>query len=247
MPDEIGALIFLLKRHPQISIDGVFTHLASADVSGMASVSTQQALFFNALSRLREAGITPACIHYANSAGIARHALSGCTHVRPGIMLYGCKPDPAQEFLIDLRPIATLKSYIVKIKRVPAGTPVSYGQTYCTKAETCIATIALGYGCGFPRGSGASRDVLIRGKRYRIAGRVTMDYLMVDAGSKSDLCVGDEVVAMGYQGKLCISPDEVALQSQTIAYEILCNLSDKLPRDYIQKGKVIHRQEGCLF
>jgi alanine racemase len=187
-------------------------------------------------------------VHFANSAWIMRSPdLAGSTFVRPGIALYGCKPDPGQAFPLDLLPVVSLKSRIVKIKKVPAGTPVSYGGRYVTAAETVIATIALGYGDGIPRSLGNRGEVLIRGKRFRIAGTVTMDYIMVDAGPAPSMNVGDEAVAMGSQGSESISPDDVALLDDTIAYEILCGLSASLDRIYVSGGKIVGREKGITI
>jgi alanine racemase len=170
--------------------------------------------------------------------------LAGATLARPGIALYGCRPDPKQAFPLDLRPVVSLKSRVVKMKKVPAGTPVSYGGRYVTAAETVIATIALGYGDGLPRSLGNRGEVLIGGRRFRIAGTVTMDYLMVDAGPVPSMSVGDEAVAMGTQGNEHISPDDVALIDGTIAYEIMCGLSASIDRVYVSGGSIIRREKG---
>jgi alanine racemase len=152
-----------------------------------------------------------------------------------------------REFPLDLRPVVSLKGRIVKIKKVPAGTPVSYGGRYVTERDTVIATIALGYGDGLPRSLGNRGEVLIRGGRYRIAGRVTMDYIMVDAGPDPSFRVGDEAAVMGSQGDERISPDDVALLDGTIAYEIMCGLSASIDRVYISGGKTVARLKGRIL
>ncbi len=166
---------------------------------------------------------------------------------RPGITLYGCKPDPAQEFPLALRPVAALKAAVAKIKKVPSLTSISYGSRYLTTRETFIATIPLGYGIGLPRKLTGSGSVLIGGRRYAIAGTVTMDYIMADIGPDADIRVGDEAVAIGCQGSVRITPDDVALQCGTIAYEILCGLSSKLDRYYILRGEVVEHLQGHYF
>jgi alanine racemase len=247
LPDEIPSLAGILTAPGSpLRLEGVFTHLANADEPGTATVPRQLELFYQCLRELRDRNVHPEHIHYGNSATIMRFRPQECSMIRPGIALYGCKPDPAQDFAIALRPVASLKSSIVKMKKVPAGTPVSYGGTYLTTSETWIATIALGYAHGLPRSLGNKGDVLIRGKRYRIAGRVTMDYIMVDAGESPQIGIGDEVVAMGYQGQECISPDELAIASGTIGYEILCNLGTSIERRYLFKGKTVIKS-GFLF
>jgi alanine racemase len=176
-----------------------------------------------------------------------RFPLSGCTLARPGIALYGCKPDPAQDFAIDLKPVASLISHVVKMKKLPGGTPVSYGGNYVTPADTWIATIPLGYAHGLPRYLNGKGSVLIGGSRYRIAGNVTMDYIMVDAGSNPSISVGDEVVAIGSQGSETITPDDVALIGNTIGYEVLCNLGTTIDRFYTRGGEIIYHESGAVY
>jgi alanine racemase len=167
--------------------------------------------------------------------------------IRPGIVLYGCKPNPVQEITLDLKPVLALKARIVKLKQVPALTPVSYGGTYVTTRKTTIATIALGYGQGLPRRLSNKGHVLINGRKYGIAGRVTMDYIMADVGCIPEMAVGDEVVAIGCQGTECITPDEVAAACDTIGYEILCAVSPLIDRLYILNGDVIHHEPARAY
>jgi alanine racemase len=148
---------------------------------------------------------------------------------------------------LDLKPLINLKTHVVKMKRVGTGTPISYGSSYVTGTETTIATIALGYGQGLPRQLSNRGSVLIRGRRYRIAGRVTMDFIMVDAGANPDMSIGDEVVALGSQGTENILPDDLALLCNTIGYEILCNISSTIDRFYILDGKIIQHEVNRPF
>jgi alanine racemase len=248
LPSELESVVSTLRANPALVCEGAYTHLACADIPGTATVDNQTKKFKSALEILRQSGISPKFIHYANSSAIMRHPLlPECTLVRPGITIYGCKPDPLQDFPLNLRPAVTLKASVAKVKLVPAGTAVSYGARYVTSTETHIATIPLGYGIGLPRKLTGVGSVLIHGRRYAIAGTVTMDYIMVDLGPKTDVQVGDEAVAIGYQGHECISPDEIAAKCGTIAYEILCGLSTRLDRYFILKGEVVGRQEGLYF
>jgi alanine racemase len=247
LPHEAGQVIEALKNAPALTCDGIYTHCAQADEPGTARVSQQLKRFRDVFNLFIQNGIRPRHIHYANSAALLRFPLEPvCTLVRPGIALYGCRPDPAQDFGISLKPVASLKSHVVKIKRVPGGTPVSYGGRYVTQNDTQIATIPVGYGQGLPRVLGNKGSVLIRGRRYAIAGTVTMDYIMVDTGSVTDVTVGDEVVAVGCQGSDCITADDVGLLTGTIGYEILCGLGPRLDRYYYLDGKVVHHLPGCI-
>jgi alanine racemase len=246
LPSEAAAGI--LAGNTNLHFEGAFTHFANADVPGTPTMHEQLNIFNEVLAALKNQGLVPQHIHYANSAAALRLAtLSGCTLIRPGITLYGCKPDPKQDFPFELLPVAALKSRVVKIKKVPAGTPVSYGGRYVTERETCIATIALGYGIGLPRSLGNRGSVLVRGRRYTIAGTVTMDYLMIDAGPDPVISVGDEVVAIGCQGNERITPDDIAVLDNTISYEILCGLSTSIDRIYMLEGRVAARDKGWIF
>ena len=248
MPAEIAAAVDALKRAPSLCLEGAFTHLANADEPGTHTVAEQLKFFFEGVATFRQAGLEVAAVHFANSAGLIRFGLpAGCTLARPGIALYGCRADPSREFPLDLRPVASVKSRVAKIKTVPPHTPVSYGGAYTTGRETRIATIALGYGHGYPRSLGNRGAILIHGKRFPVVGRVTMDYCMVDAGDESAIEVGDEVVAIGCQGVECITADEIALMQSTIAYEILCNLSQSLDRVYLRENRIVAEEKGRIF
>jgi len=248
MPAEIGAAADAVKHFPSLSLLGAFTHLANADEPGTPTVADQLKIFFDGVAAFRRSGLDVATVHCANSAGLIRHGLpEGCTLARPGIALYGCAPDPAQKFSLDLREIASLKCRVVKIKTVPPNTPVSYGGTFTTGQTTAIATVALGYGNGYPRSLGNRGSLLIGGRRFPIVGRVTMDYCMVDVGDGSGIAPGDVAIAIGSQGRERITADEIALQTGTIGYEILCNLNQSLDRVYQRGGSVVAEEKGRIF
>jgi alanine racemase len=248
LPGQAGLVSEKVKNAPLLACEGIYTHFAKADEPGTTSVAEQLKLFKNVIRQFAQNGIMPRHVHYANSAALLRFPLDpACTLVRPGITLYGCRPDPSRDFGISLKPVVSLKSYVVKTKRVPAKTPLSYGGTYVTPGDTTIATISLGYGIGLPRRLGNTGSVLIRGKRYTIAGRVTMDYIMADVGPDTDILPGDEAVAIGCQGSECITADDIAASAGTIGYEILCGLSSRLDRYYYLGGKVIHHLPGYIY
>lgn len=247
LPSEIANFCESLKFMPGIHFEGVFTHMARADEPRTQSVSRQLSIFRQALAHIRSQGFSPQHVHFGNSATLMRFDIKESTLVRPGIALYGCNPDPGQKFELDLRPVASLKSTVIKLKQVPPGTEISYGGNYKTSSNTFIATIAMGYAHGLPRFLGNRGDILINGKRYRIAGNVTMDYIMVDVGADPHIRVGDEAVALGYQGDDCISPDEVACLGNTIGYEVLCNLSTSIDRIYLLNDSIVIHEKGSVF
>lgn len=244
--NEVDILLKELPNNPQLTLKGIFTHLASADVIGTDSVAKQNSIFEKVLNKFKEKNINLECIHIANSATVLRFPPFPYSHIRIGISLYGCKPDPSQDFGANLLPVFSLKGYVVSIRKVPPNTPVSYGGTYLTKKETNIATVSMGYGQGLPRFLSNKGKVLIKGKRYPIVGRVTMDYIMVDIGY-DDIKIGDEVVAIGKQGEEIITPDEVALLGNTIAYEVLCNSGKSVKRRYWLKNSIVEEIEGFVF
>ncbi len=245
--DEVSEFIDILKSSRSLSCKGVFTHFACADIPGTRTVERQYSLFISACEMLECAGIRPEHIHISNSAAVMRFPSLRCTHIRPGIALYGCKPDPAQSFEADLRPVLSLKGSVVSLRKVPGDTAVSYCGRYKTSSPTWIATIGMGYAHGIPRYLSNRGDVLIGGKRYRIRGNVTMDYIMVDAGQHPEMKIGDEAVVIGSQGDEQISADEVAIHGNTIGYEVLCNIGTSIERIYILNNKIIGINKGEIF
>ncbi len=238
---ELNSALEIISSKNNLELEGMFTHFASADKPHTETVSKQYNHFTDALKIVEKKGLSPRYIHAPNSAALIRFPIPDNHLVRPGIILYGCKPDPAQNFNMNIRPVASMKSSIIKIKKVPSGTPISYGGNYVTKKETYIATIALGYAHGLPRLLSGKGEVLIRGKRFPIVGNITMDSIMADIGNNNDIKVGDEVVSMGNQGSETITPDDIACLCGTIGYEILCGMSNRIDRYFIKDNMIIKR------
>jgi alanine racemase len=171
--------------------------------------------------------------HLANSGGVLHAPGTWLDMVRPGIILYGVLPDPASQATLALRPALSLVSRVVYFKVVRAGGTVSYGATWTAANDTRIATIPVGYGDGFPRALSSRGDVLLRGHRRPIAGRVCMDQFMVDLGPDGTAYNEDEVVLVGRQGGQAIRVEDIARQAGTIPYEILTGLNERIPRAYV--------------
>ncbi|MDP4977728.1 MAG: alanine racemase, partial [Ilumatobacteraceae bacterium] len=182
---------------------------------------------------LKKAGVETGWIHIANSAGAIGHSHSHRDMVRVGIAMYGIAPDIAiEDMCSDLRPALSLKARVSFVKRVTAGEGVSYGQRHHFEKATAVATVPLGYADGVPRRlSAVGGEVLIGGRRCLIVGVITMDQLMVDVGDHT-VVVGDEVVVIGAQGSESVSANEWGRRLGTIGYEIVCGLSNRLPRHY---------------
>ena len=221
----------IVARSPQLSLGGVFTHLATADQPDPAFTNVQIDRFDRPPDDLQRAGIDPGWVHIANSAGAIAHPRARRDMVRVGIALYGIAPDVSMtDACAELQPAMTLRSRVSFTKRVAAGEGVSYGLRHRFARSANVATIPIGYADGVPRQLGlVGGEVLVRGVRRPIVGVVTMDQLMVDCGD-DDVAVGDEVVLIGSQGNDAITANEWGSLLGTIGYEVACGLSARLPR-----------------
>jgi len=225
------ALRFIEKvcRMKYINIEGIFTHFPCADTNRNFTIY-QVEIFKRLISRLERKGICVPLCHAANSLGIVNYENSHFNMVRPGIMLYGLYPAPGLK--ISLKPVMSLKTKVVYVKRVPKGWGISYGHTYVTPRDTYIATLPIGYGDGYPRNLSNTGYVIIKGKLLKISGVVCMDQIMVDVGDLK-VKVGDEVVLIGSQGENKITVENLSRLCGTIPYEIVCGLGSRIPRIYL--------------
>jgi len=226
--------IAAIGRLPGIEIEGVYTHFASADDADKAFARQQLAVFTKLIDAVQHEGIGISLHHAANSAAIIDLPESHLDMVRAGIALYGLAPS-AQTGLktVNLKPAMALKARIAHLKQVPAGFPVSYGSTYRTAAPTTIATVPIGYADGYSRLLSNRGCMLVRGVRAPIAGRVCMDQTMLDVGHVEGVAVGDEVVAFGTQNGAVLPAEELAAELNTINYEIVSSIMDRVPRVYV--------------
>ncbi len=226
---------------PGLRLEGIFTHLACADERDRTFTLRQLTLFRELLAAAGAKGIHIPLKHAANTAGTIAYPEAVFDLVRVGIGIYGYYPSgEVDRERVYLQPALTLKSRIIYLKKVSAGTPVSYGGSYRAPRDTTIATVALGYGDGLSRRLSNRGVMLVRGQRVPIAGRVCMDMTMLDVGLLNEVQEGDEVVAYGRQGLEEISVDEVAGQLETISYELLCSISARVPRRYHHSGANSH-------
>ena len=213
-------------------IKGVYSHLACADDPASPMTDLQLTRFLEACAHFECIDAPMPIRHLANSGGVLHFPETWLDMVRPGIILYGVLPDPASRRTIDLRPVMSLTSQVVYFKVIPEGATVSYGATWQADQQTRIVTVPIGYGDGWPRALSSTGEVLIRGHRYPIVGRVCMDQFMVDVGSGS-AWNEDEVVLIGRQDEAAISAEEVAARIGTIPYELLVGLNERIPRHYV--------------
>jgi alanine racemase len=188
--------------------------------------------FQRSVATAKEMGISCKFLHMASSAALMADPLYSGNLVRPGILLYGSYPSPAFQNLIKLKPVMTLKTHIHFLKSVPSRTRISYGGTFVTKRESLIATLPIGYADGYSRHLSNQGEVLVRGKRAPVVGKVCMDFVMVDVTEIPDVAIGDEVVLIGKQGKERITAEEIAEIINSIPYEVFCSIGKRVPRIY---------------
>jgi alanine racemase len=223
---EICDFLNQLLSFKSLEMEGVFTHFANADRELKDSTLNQIYIFKTILSLVNQSGFYPKYIHSANSAAIQRFPESHMNLVRPGIMLYGA----GKMRNYELKPVMKLKTNIIQTKRVPAGTPVSYGETFVTARPTIIATLPIGYADGYMRRLSNRARVSIKGFTAPVVGTVCMDLIMIDVTDVLEVKVGDEVVLFG-DGK--VSVEDVAEWADTISYEILSVVGKRVPRVYV--------------
>jgi alanine racemase len=227
---DCDSWIGALKDLSALNIAGVFSHFSHAESVEGNYTQRQLAIFKEVIDRLSAENIRPPLIHFANSAATITLPAAYFDMVRPGIMLYGVYPSPPMAAQISLKPVLSWKTKILQLKQVPSGTSISYGQTFVTERESLIATLPIGYADGYARLLSNRGEVLVRGQRAKVAGRVCMDLTMIDVTDIKNVQQGDEVVLLGRQGDAEISADEMAAWANTISYEILTSISARVPR-----------------
>ncbi len=241
---DLPALVEALRAAPEIELEGICTHFASADLEPRSTTERQVRAFAEARETLARAGLAPRLHHLANSAGTLQYPAARQDVTRPGLMLYGYLPfDPAahssgvQSAAARLRRALRWQSTITHVKTVAEGTPISYGGKWVARRTSRIATVPVGYGDGYPRrvsgrpGFGCA-EMLVRGRRAPVAGTVCMDMTMLDVTDVPGAEIGDEVVLLGDQGGEHVDADELASRAGTISYEILCAVGKRVPRRY---------------
>jgi alanine racemase len=228
---ELASRLCLGIRDAGLELEGVWTHFAAADDPDDPSAGEQLDRFRRVLAELERDGVRPRYRHAANSAAVLALPDSHLDLVRVGIALYGIAPGPALEGRAELRPAMSLRSQVTLTKRVAPGEGVSYGLRYRLERESTVATVPVGYADGYHRAASGRAQVLIRGRRYPVAGTVTMDQITVDCGD-DPVQAGDEVVLFGSQGEQEIRAEELAGWAGTIGYEVVCSVSDRVPREY---------------
>jgi len=224
----------MIANSKHLVLDGVMTHLATADDPAHSATMQQVAAFTDAVRDIRTVAPDLQHVHVANSAATLRALGLDCTLVRAGIALYGLQPGAGVASLVaGLQPVMALRSRVLHVQRLAAGQGVSYGLRTVLDRDSTIATLPLGYADGIARRAWqTSARVLVGGRARRIVGVVTMDQMMVDCGDDA-VAVGDEAVIFGTQSQQSVTVDDWATALDTISYEVVCAISPRVPRDFV--------------
>ena len=240
-PDEEGLeFVRFLMEHPELEVEGIFTHFAKSDETDKTSANHQLELFQNFIDKIQtELGLTIPVKHCSNSAAILEMPQANMDMVRAGITTYGLYPsEEVSKDIVPLRAAMSLYSHIVYCKTIHAGQSVSYGGLFTATKDTRVATIPVGYGDGYPRSLSGKGYVLIHGKKAPILGRVCMDQFMVDISEIPEAMEGDKVTLLGMDGTERITAEELGELSGRFNYEFVCDLGKRIPRVYIQHGEI---------
>jgi alanine racemase len=233
---DAGRFAAAMKGFSALRINGLMTHFASADDPGQTDFTTLQISRFKAVcEEFRTAGFEPEWTDMANSPGAISHPLSRSNMVRLGGALYGLIDDilPPTVDRPDLRPVLSLKSRIADLRQVPAGESLGYGRTFTTGRESRIALVPIGYADGYPRALSNVGEALVRGQKARIAGRISMDWTLLDVTDIPEAEIGDDVLLIGsHPAGGSIRAADLARLTGTIGYEITCGISPRIPRIY---------------
>jgi alanine racemase len=234
-PEELVPLAEFLRELPGIEVEGLFTHFAAGDENDKTYTRGQFDVFMGVASSLSWIPLR----HVSNTATVLDMPELSLEGVRPGIGIYGCYPSAEVSRSVALRPVLSLKSRVARLKRLSPGETVSYGRTWRAERPSIIALVACGYGDGLRRALSNRGNVLVRGQRVPIVGRVAMDMCVADVTDVPGVEVGDEIVLIGRQGGGEIPAEELAALCDTMNYEILCGITARVPRVYLRDGQAV--------
>ena len=231
-----------ISRLPGIEMEGLFTHFAKADETDKTGAKKQMESYLWMKEKLEEKGVSFACYHCSNSAGIIDLPEANMDIVRAGISTYGLYPsEEVDKGAVALRPAMQIFAHVIHVKWIEPGTQVSYGGTFETEKRRKVATIPIGYGDGYPRSLSNKGYVLIHGKKAPILGRVCMDQMMVDVTDIPDVGFGDLVTIVGENEGAFLPVEELSGLSGRFNYEFICDINKRVPREYIRNGQVIEQ------
>lgn len=224
-----------------LELEGMFTHFCVSDEAedGKEFTEKQYSCFSYVRDKLKESGINIKICHCSNSGAIEDYEHTYCDMVRAGIILYGLAPSYKIQNNLNLIPAMTLKSTVAYVKNLKKGADISYGRTFTAPKDMKIATVPIGYADGFIRQNAKDGYMLVNGKKAKIVGRICMDQTMIDVTDIEDVKIGDEVVIFGTGENGEMTADDLAKNTDTINYEVVCLVGKRVPRIYIKNGKVM--------
>lgn len=240
---EAEAILSFIEQHNRVTLEGVYTHFATADEDEGDFFLAQQKRFEQWLTWLSKRGERPEVIHASNSAGALRIPHKSYHYVRLGIAMYGLEPSVEMTLPFSLHQAFSLHSRLIHVKQLPPGEPISYGATYRTSGWEWIGTIPIGYADGWIRKLANSAEVLVDGERAPVVGRICMDLCMVRLPRK--MKVGTKVTLIGEQGNEKISVAEIAEKLDTITYEVPCMIAARVPRIYVSQASARKTSQKC--
>lgn len=237
-PDKLLALAQAIQHSSHMELEGLFTHFAESEALDVAFTHQQLKVFNDSLNMLQNEGINPPLIHCANSAAIINFPEAHFTMVRPGLITYGLNPFPEEhqkyEFVAkEFKPVLSFKTQVIFVRTIEPGETVGYNRRWKAEKQSTIALLPVGYGDGYRRTPHNATKVLINGQFAPIVGSVAMDQTVIDITDiDGSVVVGNEVILMGEQGSLSITADDIASAYETINYEVVTSLSDRIDRSY---------------
>jgi len=236
--EEAEAFVARVAALPGLRLASVYTHFPDADAEDLSFARGQLERYRAIVARLAARGLAPPRAHAANSAAVVNLPEARLDLVRVGLIAYGVHP-PRDAAKLDLAPVMSLRSRLVQVRDLPAGTPVSYGRTFVTSRPSRIGVVPTGYGHGYSWLLSNRGQMLARGRRVPIVGRVTMDLTMIDLTDVPDIAVGDEVVLFGEQDGATLPVEHVAAWSETLPYEVMCTIGKRVARLYRSGGRAV--------
>lgn len=239
---EAADTVCRISKLPNIKINGLFSHFATADEADKTEALKQRDIFDSFIKLIEERNVYIPIKHLNNSAGIIEFD-KYYDMVREGITLYGLYPSNAvNKGAFPIKPAMSIISHATNVQTLPKGTGISYGRTFITEKETTVATVPVGYADGYPRILSNRGKVLIHGEYCNIVGRICMDQFMVDVSHIANVNVGDKITLVGTDGKNTITAEDVADNAYSFNYEFVCGISRRVPRIYFYNGKEVYRK-----
>ncbi len=243
-PEKAVDFVRYIASLPNLRLEGLFSHFATADQEDLSDAHRQLQRFRAVHDELERLGYPIPIPHMCNSAALVTMPEAHMAAVRPGLLIYGMAPSPASAPAFPLRRALSLKTTVIHVRDLEAGSAISYGRTFIAPAPMRVALVSLGYGDGYPRLTSNRGAMLIHGQRAPIRGRICMDQMIVDVTEIPDVLVGDEVVAIGPQGDDEITAEEVGAWAETINYEVVTDLLPQVVRVYKLNGYYPAPHEG---